>query len=360
MARRVERYPYLDDVDFVKINVKGDGSCFYRALYTAAANYPIADPEIAPNLLHEFNGIDNLLTVVLAAFNLPVQPEDEAVVAIRNKIALGVTNVSDNAAFNDICRAHYLEILNTLRNAYREGSRDSERVLYNQYLDAAAQEFKKIFSTSQYIRSHLLGDGVKARQYLAAYQAAYNELFEADLHEHINNNNYVPDDNGIKIRLENDKRYGYKQWVIAALQKDPEEYFFSEIAEIISNIKTYASDSDITLVQNILAMHNITVQTTSLETIDKAQRFSIINDGSPILRVDRVGQIHYHALIPFEVYDAKVKSNHASPLLAKVATYGIPKKPIKYSRCTYKKRKARGLKGGMRKVSRSLKRRRRN
>jgi hypothetical protein len=343
MARPLEKYPYLDDIDYVKINVKGDGSCFYRAMYTAAANYPITDPEIAQNLMDEFIGMGNLLTVVLSAFHIPaILPEDEAVRAIRNKIALGVTNASDNAEFNATCRAHYLAVLNTLREAYSS----EDRGLYNEIIDAASQEFKKIFSTSQNIRSHVLGDGVKAREYLAEYQAAYDAKYALLLN---NINEGLVDEEGIQIVLERDN--GYKQSVIAALQTNPDEYFFNKIAEIITKLTTYASESDITLIQTLLGQRNIIIKTTSLETINKNQIFPIIQDRKPFLLVDRVGAIHYQALIPFEVYTAKV-ANAASPLPAKVATYGRPAKPIKYSRCTYKKRKQRGLRGGSRRLKR--------
>lgn len=336
-----EKYPYLDDVDYVKINVIGDGSCFYRAIYTAAKFYPIADPEIAPNLMDEFIGVENLLSNLLAAFQIDrILNEDDAVRAIRNNISAALKGVG-NPGFVATCTAHYLAVLNRLREAYQ-----GNPAYYHEIIREAAIEFSKIFR-NDLIRDHLVGTGEQAQSYLTNYNNRYNEL-KAEYAQQLQISPNSVNKEGIKTILEADE--GYSQEVIIALQQDPDEYFLREIADIIKNITTYASESDIGLIQTILAANNIIIRTTTLETINKAQTFPIIIDRKPILLVDRVGQIHYMALIPFEVFKAEIARN---PRLAtSVSTYGRPAKPIKYSRCTYKKRKQRGLRGGSRRLKR--------
>lgn len=400
-------FPDISDVDYVRINVTGDGSCFYRALFLAAYMYPLdeggAADEIKDQLLPEFAGVNNLLLTILHAFGYTKQRlmnEDYAVKFMRNQISKGLSGISGNEEFDGICQEHYLTFFNSIKDAY-----NTSPEFYSYIIGDASYEIQGLFA-DPIIRDHLLAaDKTVSITYLADYLRHLNNNSNSSSNNGSNNGsnnnakssttsrkssiNYSNfafsnnENNGLNILKSNNKSNNAKPAfnieTIKILQIDPKDYFLKKMAETVSDFESYASDIDITLIQKLLLRKNIVCRTTRLEKINTPaqadQKFPIIELRRPVLLIDNVGELHYKALVPVAVYEDNKElsfddettledqvSREPSKKIKKKNSNGKaivviePGKPIIFSKRTFAYRKAKRLRGGRK----TLKRKQRN
>ena len=324
-----DEYFMTEDVDYVRINVKGDGSCLYRSIYVAAFMYPIGRQIIKALLLPEFEEIDSLLGVVLQAFGFTGEAllsEEHAVTFMRKKLSEGILGTHPDQTINDICN-------NSITSFYT--------MVVGHLCDAFNSDISK--SRSQlFIKSddYVYFDGP------TSYQALVGDLNSQMMHF-------------------------FKETPVSQLTLHA---FKETVAKTILSKTTYASHLDYEIIQQILASKNIILRATSLNRLNPKQKFPIIENGKPILIVDNIDEIHYNALVPkveyFDYYNTVVRgkrtlANEVSrePNIEIVTTNKKGRPVIKttrgpptiFSKRTFNYRKVKGLKGGRK----SLKRRNR-
>lgn len=324
-----DEYFMTEDVDYVRINVKGDGSCLYRSIYVAAFMYPIGRQIIKALLLPEFEEIDSLLGVVLQAFGFTGEAllsEEHAVTFMRKKLSEGILGTHPDQTINDICN-------NSITSFYT--------MAVGHLCDAFNSDISK--SRSQlFIKSddYVYFDGP------TSYQALVGDLNSQMMHF-------------------------FKETPVSQLTLHA---FKETVAKTILSKTTYASHLDYEIIQQILASKNIILRATSLNRLNPKQKFPIIENGKPILIVDNIDEIHYNALVPkveyFDYYNTVVRgkrtlANEVSrePNIEIVTTNKKGRPVIKtkrgpptiFSKRTFNYRKVKGLKGGRK----SLKRRNR-
>ena len=315
-------YEDIEDVDYVRIDVEGDGSCLYRALYTTAFMYPIERDTIKSRLLPEFASVNSLLLTVLKAFGHPrdtLLPEENAVLFMRKQLSKGILGTHSDASVNEICN-------------------DAVSTFYNMVTGYICQSFNSDLSKEGKI-----------------------------LINNSNNNNVVPSAYQIVIESMNTQISSFftKTPVIQLTLKNFKEL----LAKTIVNTKTYASQLDAEIIRDILFKNNIIIKTASLNKFAKDQTFPIIEEQRPVLLVDNINEIHYNALVPKVEFDAYADtpfkgdrtlnsevSREPNTVIEEVNKKGKKKtvrvrgEPIIFSKRTYNYRKAKGLAGGRRKT----------
>ncbi len=242
-----QEYVDINDVDYVRINVTGDGSCFYRALFVAAYMYPIDREIIRFQLKPEFTGVTSMLIPVLQAFGYTGTErlnEEDSVTFMRKQLSKGILGTHPDPEINTICDTAITDFYNittaALCESYSSGDFANEKsILANRRIGSS---FKDIVE----------GENAVIAAFFTTTPAA-------------------------KLTLHN---------------------FRELVASKIVDKTTYASQLDIGIIDRLLERKNIKNMRTTLNRFNKNQTFPIIENGNPVLIVDNTDEIHYKALVP--------------------------------------------------------------
>ncbi len=324
-------YENINDVDYVRIDVEGDGSCFYRALYVAAFMYPIERDIIKRQLLPEFSSESSLLLRILRAFGHPrntLLPEENAVIFMRKQLSKGILGNHPDETINEACN----------------------RIITNLY-DLLINNLCQAFNSDLSKESNIL------------------------LERPSNNNNEVYEPSGYQVFIESMNRQISNFFTKTPVAQLTLKNLKDLVSSTILNKTTFASELDIKIVEEVLRTKNIILRTTALNKFARDQTFPIIEEQKPVLLLDNIDENHYNALVPkieFNQYaDTAFKNgrtlnsqvsrenNTTEEIISKKGKKKTVTKrgqPIIFSKRTYNYRKSKGLSGG----KKTLKRNRRN
>ncbi len=313
-------YFMTEDVDYVRINVKGDGSCLYRSIYVAAFMYPIDREIVKGLLLPEFEEVDSILGLVLKAFGFTSEQlldEEHAVTFMRKKLSEGILGTHPDPTINNICN-------------------NSITTFYTMVVGHLCEAYNSDISKS---RSHLF---IKSKDYIYFDGPTAYQLLVGDFNSQM-----------------------MKFFTDTPVSQLTLHAFKETVAKTILSKTTYASHLDYEIIQQILARKDIILKATSLNRLNPDQKFPIIQNGKPILLVDNINEIHYNALVPkveyLDYYNTTVRgsrtlanevSREPNIEITTMNRRGRPTTktksgaPIIFSKRTFNYRKLKGLKGG--------------
>ncbi len=320
-------YENINDVDYVRVDVEGDGSCFYRALYVAAFMYPIERDIIKRQLLPEFASESSLLLRILKAFGHPrntLLPEENAVIFMRKQLSKGILGNHPDETINEACN----------------------RIITNLY-DLIINNLCQAFNSDLSKESNIL------------------------LERPPNNNNEVYEPSGYQVVIESMNRQISNFFTKTPVVQLTLKNFKDLVSTTILNKTTFASELDIKIITEVLLTKNIVLRTTSLNKFARDQTFPIIEGQKPVLLLDNIDENHYNALVPKVEFDAYADtafkngrtlnsevSREPSTTEEIISKKGKKKtvtkrgQPIIFSKRTFNYRKAKGLAGGRKTLKR--------